>query len=288
MPLDTQTFPITRHWLSVALTEVPRMPDVFAAKNLSVARKRFLAGSKQLAAIKNWLSRAEVLTITRGNAELTEIGRLMAAQDDRADRAWTWWLCHLHLCTSPDAFPYSDFFLLNDAEGLAWRTGEQIVESLTKFATDAGREIEQSTVSTYFEGVDNAFRLGRPLYGLGLMERRESAEGNGKKRFRRALTKPADIVVAYTTTLFQKAFFEGQQTVESRVLLEKGLARSLGLRDADLREALRRITQHAALSQFLQYRQQANLDSVQFLKSGDGALRSIRMQAYNSQDVRWP
>jgi hypothetical protein len=288
MPLKTDTFGITRYWLATALTQVPRRPDLLAGANRSLARKAFLAGTNQLTAIKNWLSHAEVLALSKGSAELTELGRLIAAQDERAERAWTWWLIHIHLTTNRDAFPYAQFFLLSDAEGLTWRTSDQIVETLAKFAKDTGMEIEESTVQSYFEGVDNAFKSGRPLHSLGLIERRDANDGNGKKRLRRALTRPADIVVAYATALFQNTFLQGQPTVEARVLLEKGLARSLGLRDADLRESLRRISQHSALGQFLQYRQQVNLDSVQFLKSGDGALRSIRMQAYNSQDVKWP
>jgi hypothetical protein len=288
MPLKTDTFGITRYWLSAALSELPRCPELFTKGSLSAARKTFLAGTNQLTAIKNWLSRADILELPRGSAELTELGRLIAAQDERAERAWTWWLFHLHLCASPDSFPYSEFFLSTDSEGLTWRTSEQIVETLTKFAKDSGTEIEVSTVENYFEGVENAFRPGRPLYGLGLIEHREVPGANGKRRLRRALTKPADIVVAYAATLFHKSFFSEQTTVESRVLLEKGFSRALGTRDADVREALGRISQHAALGQVIQYRQQVNLDSVQFLKSGDPALRAIRMQAYNSQDVRWP
>src|SRR4051794_14804245 len=97
MPLKTHTFGITRTWLSAALTELPKKPDIFAKANLSVARKTFLAGKNQLDAIKNWLSHAEVIETGRGSAELTELGKLMSAQDLRAERAWTWWLFHLHL-----------------------------------------------------------------------------------------------------------------------------------------------------------------------------------------------
>lgn len=287
MPLDTQTFAISRHWLSVALSDVPRVPDIFASKQLSTGRKAFLAGSRQLPAIKNWLSRGEILGVSRGTAELTDVGRLMAAQDERAVRAWTWWLLHLHLCANADSFPYSAFFLITDSDGLSWRTSDEIVETLTKIAKEGGTEIEASTVDTYFQGVDNAFRPGKPLYDLGLIERREANGENGKRRLRRSLTKPADIVIAYGTILFQKSFFSNQNTVEARLLLEKGLARALGMRDPDLRDAWRRITQQA-FGEFVQYRQQVNIDSVQFLKSGEGALRAIRLQAYNSQEVRWP
>ena len=287
MPLDTQTFPITRHWAAAALREVPRNPEIFATKSLSLARKTFLCGSVQRTAIKNWLSRGELVAIGHGRSELTELGRLMAAQDERADRAWTWWLIHLHLCASNDSFPYSAFFLKNDAEGLAWRSADQIVkESLVSVAAENNLDLAESSVSTYFAGVDNAFRPGKPLFDLGLIERQDTDEG--KRRLRRTLVKPADVVTAYGTVLFHNSFFSDQTTVEARMLLERGIARALGIKDSQYRDALGRITQHTTLGQVIEYRHQLNLDSVQFLKSGEAALRAIRTQAYTSQEVRWP
>lgn len=287
MPLDTQTFPITRHWTAAALREVPRNPEIFATKSLSIARKTFLCGSGQRTAIKNWLSRADLVGVGHGRSELTELGRLVAAQDERADRAWTWWLIHLHLCASNDSFPYSAFFLKNDADGLAWRSAEQIVkDSLLPVAVENHLDLAETTVSTYFEGVANAFRQGKPLYELGLIERQETDDG--KRRLRRTLVTPSDIVVAYATVLFQRCFFSGQPTVEARMLLERGIARALGIKDSQYREALAQIKQHSTLGQVIEYRQQLNLDSVQFLKSGEAALRAIRIHAYNTQEVRWP
>jgi hypothetical protein len=287
MPLKTDTFGITRTWLSAALTELPKKPDIFAKANLSIARKTFLAGKNQLDAIKNWLSRAEIVGTTGRSVELTELGKLMSAQDLRAERAWTWWLFHLHLCASQDAFPYSAFFIHFDADGQQWRTLDETVDALCKKGPEGSDSVERATVENYFEGVDQAFRPGRPLYSLGLIERREGDDGDGKKKMRRSLVQPSDLVVAYATTLFQKSFFE-IPTVELRLLLEKGLARAIGIRDIDLREALTRISQHASLSQFLQYHRTVNLDSVHFLRSGDGALRAIRNQVYMTQDVKWP
>jgi|GEM_PF-5307453 len=66
MPLDTQQFGITRYWLAAALNHVPAMPDVFvASKQLSQARKLFLAGKNQLAAVRNWLAGAGVIPCAR-------------------------------------------------------------------------------------------------------------------------------------------------------------------------------------------------------------------------------
>ena len=54
MPLDTQTFGITKYWLSVALEKIPVEPQIFAKKNLGLARKAFLAGANMLTGIKNY------------------------------------------------------------------------------------------------------------------------------------------------------------------------------------------------------------------------------------------
>lgn len=72
-------------------------------------------------------------------------------------------------------------------------------------------------------------------------------------------------------------------------MLGKGFARVLGLRESDVRESLSRITTHKEYGQFVQYRQQVNQDSVQFLRptDADAALRELRLNGYRSQAVRW-
>src|SRR5262245_32195517 len=118
MPLDTQQFGLTRYWLTVALGHIPAIPDIFVvSKQLSRARRLFLAGRSQLAGIRNWLAAAGVIETAPRQVRLSELGQLMAAQDSRAEMAWTWWLFHLHLCVIPDNFPYATFFSLYDSEG---------------------------------------------------------------------------------------------------------------------------------------------------------------------------
>jgi hypothetical protein len=66
MPLDTQEFGIKRYWLSAALSHIPATPDIFVlSKQLSQARKLFLAGKNQLTAIRNWLAVAGVIETAR-------------------------------------------------------------------------------------------------------------------------------------------------------------------------------------------------------------------------------
>lgn len=289
MPLDTQTFGITRYWLSVALQMLPADGDIFTSARLSDARKAFLAGRNQLAAIKNWLSNAQVVELERGRApaKLTDLGRLIAAKDERAKEAWTWWLFHLHLCANSESVPYSTFFSVYDSDGSNWMTFDDIVERLSKCVQEQGHGIEPATVRTYFQGIEQSLRPGGPLHDLLLVEYRAVADDHGKSRLRRCTSNPPDIVVAYATLLFHHSFFSNQNTVEARLLIEKGLARCLGLKDQKLREALTRIHQHPRLSEYLQFRHAVNLDSVQFVKIGTPALKAIRAHAYQSEEVQW-
>jgi len=196
MSLKNDTFGLTRYWLSVALRRLPEQPDLFAKKNLNLARKAFLAGDNQLTAIKNWLSSARIIDLGRGNAALTDLGKHMAAKDPNGVQAWTWWLFHLHLCANSESFPYVTFFTKFDAEGTSWVSFDQVVAALVQDRTDAGNELKEATVEKYFEGVERTFRAGQPIHSLGLAERRMVPGEDGRERFRRCLAAPADIVVA--------------------------------------------------------------------------------------------
>jgi len=286
MSLDTQQFGLTRYWLAVALAQIPTYPDIFSAAQLSVARKAFLAGKNQLTAVKSWLSNAQVIEVARASATLTQLGKLFVAQDRRAEQAWTWWLIHLNLCALDDSFPYSAFFRQFDADGTSWLTADQIVDALTKTANETN-PIERSSVMTYFTGVEQALRPGWPIHDLGFIERR-TIQSEGSERIRRRATKPADCVIAYGTLLFHHHLFPNQTTIETRILLNRGLARSLGVRDADLREALTRIHQDPVLGKFIQYRRTVNLDSVQFIDGSEINLRRLAAHVYHHGGVRWP
>lgn len=287
MSLDTQTFGITRYWLTTAIKHIPVSPDVFLkSKQLSHARKLFLAGANQLPAIRNWLMAGGIIEKDKTKVKLTELGQLMAAQDAGAETALTWWLFHLHLCINPDAFPYSAFFLLYDSEG-RWLTEDDIVDCLAKHADEKQLNISKETVGTYFGGVAQTFLNGGFVHEMGLVEQRSLGDGKSSRRVRRRLSRPDDTLVAYATLLFQKQFYPGQATVEAREILGKGLSRVLGIRDSDVRDSLSRITTNKDLSQHVQYRQQVNQDSIQFLRPAEAALREIRTSGYRSQAVKW-
>ncbi|MBX3399560.1 MAG: DUF4007 family protein [Gemmataceae bacterium] len=286
MPLKNDSFGFSRYWMLAACKQLPLQPDLFSSKKMESARKVFLAGSNQLTAIKNWL-RVGGITESRGSTTtLTELGQLIAAQDARAEIAWTWWLFHLHLCANPDSFPYSGFFELYDHD-MRWKSVDDVVGELAKIADDKQLNISKDTVGTYFAGVAQSFQAGGFVHELGLIEERTSGDSRGSRRMRRRLTRPDDLLVAYTTILFQHQYFPGQSTVEARALLGKGLARALGLRESDVRECLSRITTNKDLSQYVQYRQQVNQDSVQFLRAADASLKEIRFRGYQSQAVKW-
>jgi hypothetical protein len=286
MALKNDSFGFSRYWLMTAFRELPLQPDILTPKKMAVSRKAFLAGNNQLVAIKNWLLHSGVAEITRGNTTLTELGQLMAAQDPKAEMAWTWWLFHLHLSINPEAFPYSGFFLLYDSEG-RWMPLDEITDSLFKYAEEKQLGLSQDTVDSYFSGVARTFQAGGFVHEIGLIEERTLGDGRSSRKVRRRLCRPDDIVVAYAAVLFQKQFYSGQATVEAREILGKGLARALGIRDSDIRESLSRITTHKDLSHYVQYRQQVNQDSIQFLRPADAALRDIRTSSYRSQAVKW-
>ena len=287
MSLDTQTFGMSRYWLSVALERLHGQPDLFKSQSLSTARKAFLAGKNQVAAIKNWLVCAEIIELRQRQALLTDLGKLMAAQDARAEEAWTWWLFHLHLCANDDAFPYDMFFRILDPDGKTWRSFEDIVEELFKSQQEDAKVAEKS-VRTYFEGIDKSLRPTWPIYGLGLIDRRRVPGEVGKERVRRRRTLPHDLVVLYAALLFQKRFAPNHPTVNAPRLLERGLAKVLGMWNSDIRDAFIRINQDPDLGEFLHYTQAANLDSLQFVRSGVPALKKVRAHAYQSNGIRWP
>lgn len=287
MSLDTQTFGISRYWLSAALTKLPSHPELFSSSSLCAARKTFLAGKNQVAAIKNWLISADVVTVTSKQTALTDLGRLMAAQDSRAEAAWTWWLFHLHLCANVDSFPYCTFFKEYDPEINSWSSFDEIVEKLDE-SQNGNDRVAAKTVKTYFEGVERTFRPTLPIYGLGLIERRSAPEESKRELLRRRRVEPNDLVILYAATLFHHKFFANSSTVEAKQLIDRGLSRILGVGISQVRSAFVRIHQDASLGQFLRYSQAANLDSVQFMKKGEDALKQIRSSTYVQGSVRWP
>ena len=287
MSLDTQTFGISRYWLSSALTKLPSNPDLFSASSICTARKTFLAGKNQVAAIKNWLVSAEIVTVSSKQSVLTDLGRLMAAKDSRAESAWTWWLFHLHLCANLESFPYYAFFREYDPEINSWLSFDEIIAKLVESQHVDGR-VSENTVETYFEGIERTFRPTWPIYGLGLVERRLAPEESKKELIRRRRIEPNDLIVLYATLLLHNKFFANQSTVEAKQLIDKGLGRMLGIGTGNVRSSLVRIHQDTTLGQLLQYSHAANLDSIQFVKKGDDALKQVRLHTYVQGNVRWP
>lgn len=287
MALDTQSFPLKTNWLVSAFSIIPATGDVFTKHSLDVGRKAFLAGKNQLAAIKNWLTCGEVIDTSRGTAVLTDLGRLMSAQDPQANHPLTWWLLHLHLSASKNAFPYSTFFTTFDVDG-NWVTLEEVVKRIFKIAEENGETLALGTVETYFSGIETAYRPGQMFYGLGLLERRDMIIDDASRRAlrRKAILAP-DAIVVYACLLFHRNHYPNQATVETKHLLKRGLSKALGMKDKDLRESLSRIHHDPIYSSIIQYRAQVNLDSIQFLKHGELVMKSIRQAAYRLGNITW-
>lgn len=284
MALDTQKFGITRFWLSVALDASQRVPDIFSRRNLSAARKLFLAGGNQLTSIKNWLVCGGIIEASRGGVALTDLGKLILTKDPKAENPWTWWLFHLNLCAKDDAFPYSTFFTFFDADGRTWMNSDEIVKIIHKELETRKISAAAASVESYWEGVEETFYPGSPIYNLGLVERRKVHGETAKQKIRKCLISPPDVAVVYATLLFRSVHFANQQTIETRMLLEKGVARCLAISNPEFREALKRINQNKELGRVLKYSQVANIDSVQF---PNARLVSTQVHGYSCGDVVW-
>jgi len=287
MPLDTQTFALSRYWLSTALTSLPARPTIFSAAELRQARQLFLAGKNQLTSIRNWLDSADIIQKGHGKTILTDFGKSMAAHDPKARNAWTWWAIHARLASNPDAFPYSTFFTEFAPDGQSWLTIDQIEAQIHACIALSGQTASSKSIHTYFEGLDNAFRPNEPLYGLQLIERRPGPQNAlSRPLIRRTVSSPHDKVVAYATLLVQSRSFASRTTIETRDLINAGLGRIIGMPDKLLRDSLDRIHRDRDLSKLLQYRKTVNLDSVQFLRKGSRALLRLCNYIYETNGVR--
>ena len=219
-----------------------------------------------------------------GKSELTDLGRLMSKEDPTANHPWTWWLFHLNLCSNVESFPYSAFFTGFQSEGSKWLLTDDIVKTVTERARAQGNQLKEKSVKTYFEGVEGSFKPGRPLYDLGLIQRR-SVDSERRERIRRTKASPEDIIIAYATLIFKVNLHPSDQTIETRILLEDGVGNSLGINNIQYRDALVRIHQDNDLGQFIGYSKVANLDSVQFRRVD---LHSLSVSAYQSGGIKWP
>ena len=132
---------------------------------------------------------AGVIETSHNRAEITELGRLMAAKDDRAEKAWTWWLFHLHLCSNSESYPYSTFFTAMDADGNGWMTEDDVLDRLAARFQELEIVVEPATIKTYFQGVMQSYRPGGPLHDLQLIEYRK-VDHDRRDRLRRCAHLP--------------------------------------------------------------------------------------------------
>jgi hypothetical protein len=285
--LDTQSFPIKKHWLVAALQETRVNPTIYSsAGTLSDFRKKFLAGTNQRSAIRNWLMRSGLIKGSGKNIKLTDLGESIQSNDPQANTALTWWLFHIHLCAN-QAFPYSSLFVSFDVDE-SWMALADILQALREEAKRLGLSLADDTVDTYFAGVDASFRAGQMLFMLGLIERRESKQnGIPITLIRRASVRPCKELIVYTALLLQRLNFKGQATVATPDLFKCGFARILGIREPDLRDQLNEMRHDNNCSLFIEYTRKQDLDSIHFRRQGSAPLADLREHCYSSGAVKW-
>ena len=167
-------------------------------------------------------------------------------------------------------------------------TLKEVKETMHKELETNGVNTAKASLEHYFDGVDKTLQPGSPIYNLGLVERRKipdrATDNITTLGIRKNIASPSDIIIAYAALLFRSVYFANQVTIETRKLLEKGLAKSLGITNSNLRHSLTRIHQDRELSNFLKYSQVANIDSVQFPNASIGR---IRKHGYSCGEVVW-
>jgi len=285
-PLDTQSFPIKKHWIEAALREVRSNPSIFSKSNLSEFRKKFLAGANQNTAAKNWLLRSELIEGAGKNIKLSDLGECIFREDPHVNSALSWWLFHIHLCVNT-AFPYSSLFLSFDVDG-NWMLINEVKESLLLEAKQLGLDLADKTINTYFSGVDASFRPGQMLYLLALIERRKSKqEGSSTWMIRRTNVKPNRELIVYTALLLHRRYFRGQSTVGTPDLLKRGFGKMLGMRDTDLRDQLSEMRYDKKCSSMIEYTRKQDLDNIHFRVQGSSPLQNLREYCYKTGAIKW-
>lgn len=258
MPLDTQTFAISRWWAHTGLSLIQSNGSIFSSSSLRQARREFIAGRNQINAIKNWMLAAQLIQ-KNGNAfELTREGQTIVKNDKELKKSSTWWAFHLLVCFGEDTFPYDAFFSSMDSNLKHFIS----LTNIKEFLFEVGGDRAESSIETYFEGVQKMFREDGVLQGLGLIETKKSSDG--ENYFKLANPFVSDATVLFALSLAKNKFFRNRPTIDFGELIKINLDRYLALSQDDLKQQLIRIS-HSPIGQgAITFNDVANISSIGF------------------------
>lgn len=262
MPIDTQTFAISKWWAYAGLGAILKNPSIFSGPQVRNARVELIAGKNQLVAIKNWLLSAQLIKKEGSSHQLTRIGKCLLDNDPKFQKSATWWAFHLLCCLGDDAYPYDALFKSLDSEIRAFVGSAELREKIV----EDSQGLSSSTLDTYLEGVLNMFRRDGPLEGLAIMELTKNGRGNsgaGSDSSFWRLGRPSvpDGAILFGIGLVRQRHYVTRTSIDFGELISVGLHHFLTLSQDDLRQRLKLLSRTDC---GLSYATVANLDSISF------------------------
>ena len=262
MPIDTQTFALSRWWANAGLISVKKNPSIFSNAQLRSARVELIAGKNQLTAIKNWLLAAQLIKKEANVHQVSRFGKSFLDNDPKFMSSRSWWAFHLMCCMGEDPYPYDALFKSLDADIRSFIG----ISELKKKILDLGPGISSSSLDTYLDGVLNMFRRDGSVEGLGIIEVTKHGRGTSENtgdtnswRIGRPIVP--DRAILFGLALARQRHFVTRTSIDFSELVTVGLHQFLGISQDTLRQRLRAIGRE---DKNFTYTTAANLDSISF------------------------
>jgi hypothetical protein len=262
MPLDTQTFALSRWWASAGLLAVQSNPALFSSTQVRTARLDLIAGKNQLTAIKNWLLAAQLIKREGSNYLLTRSGKCFFDNDSKFQKSSSWWAFHLLCCLGEDPYPYDALFRSLDTE----IRGICGITELKKKILLLGTGQSGPTLDTYLEGILNMFQRDGALEGLGILEvsrqtRGDTQNPNDTQVWRIGRSSAPDGAILLSLALARQRFYVTRSSISFGELISVGIHHYLAFSQDDFRQRLKALNRE---DHGVSYTTAANLDSLSF------------------------
>jgi hypothetical protein len=264
MPIDTQTFALSRWWAQAALASVRTNSSLFTSANLRTARRELIAGANQLKAIKNWLFAAQLIEQADKKYIVSRYGLCFLQNDREFRKSSSWWAFHLLVCFGKDPFPYDAFFLSLNPDVRQFSSFSQISKSISEQNTDAAA----NSIATYMEGILKMFRDDGPLMGLGLVEQKKektiAEEVSTEIYWRVGQASVPDSAILLAIALARSKHFAVRPSIDFGELLSIGAGHFLTLSQDQLRHRLRQLSSNDRWKSEIKFDDVANITSITF------------------------
>jgi len=261
MPIDTQTFGLTRWWSQTCLELIQKNKNIFSNSNLRVARREFIAGKNQISAIKNWLNAAKIIKKNGTSYELSRYGQLIVKNDRNLKKSSTWWAFHLLICFGDDPFPYDAFFRSLDPNIKQFTS----LGNIKTFLSNNSDGMSLASIDTYFSGVLKMFAEDGTLQGLGIIESRKTFQsGQAESFYKLSSPEVSDSSILFALALAREKYFKGRPTIDFGELINIGLNNFLSLSQDDLKKRINLISHTTEWRDEISFNDVANINSVSF------------------------